>query len=65
MPILPHPHLFLKNLSETEQQQALSELKAILDSNPGPYFNTLSFWYRQTKVPVVRARWKATSGRWF
>ncbi len=55
MKIVPHPTIFLNKAGESEREQAIAELIAIASSNPGGCFNVCAFWFRQTRVPAVRA----------
>ncbi|MEW6523648.1 MAG: hypothetical protein AB1445_08795 [Bacillota bacterium] len=55
MHILPHPTYFLNPLLVGERKKALTEFDAIRKSNPGSFSNLYVFWYRQTRIPAVRA----------
>lgn len=55
MKVIAHPCIFLNKASVRDRKRAKRELKAIMDSNPGGFFNAYTFWYRQTRVPAVRA----------
>lgn len=53
--ILAHPGVFLQALPAAIRPRALAEFQAIRCSNPGTLFNLLTFWFRQTRYPAVRA----------